>query len=230
VKPAPADLDFALVASIDLGVNTLAAVTSNKPGFQPLLINGRPLKSVNQFYNKRKAELQSRLPTGQKSSARIERLTTKRNLRVKHYLHVTSRRIIDHLVAEGIGALVIGKNEGWKQKVNIGRQNNQTFMSIPHGQFIQMLSYKAELVGIHVILQEESYTSRTSFLDSETPQKHEQYAGRRVARGLFQTGDGRLINADVNAGYQILVKAIPNAFAGHGIEAVVVQPVGLPTN
>ncbi len=127
-----AAVDPNLIAAIDLGVTQLAAVTSNKTGFQPVLINGRPLKHVNAYYNKQRANHQSRLAKfDRKTSRQLDRITTKRNRRVNAYLHTASRRLIDHLVTEGIGTLVIGKNRYWKQEVNMGRRNNQTF-GAPH--------------------------------------------------------------------------------------------------
>jgi putative transposase len=215
------DLDATLVAGVDFGIDNLMLVTSNLAGFVPLAVNGRSLKSINQFYNKRKAHLQSMV--GTQTTKRLLRLTNKRNRKVKHVLHLATRRVIDHLVANRIGVLVIGYNPEWKQRVNIGRANNQKFVAIPHAQAVQMLIYKAQLAGIDVILQEESYTSKCSFLDGEFPQKQRQYAGRRLQRGLFRASDGTFINADVNGAYNIIVKAFPNAF--EGIEGVVVHPV-----
>jgi putative transposase len=225
VEPNP-DLDDAFIAGIDIGLNNLAALTSNKPGFQPLIVNGRPLKSINQFYNKRKAEQQSQLEGNRQTSKRITELTHKRNRKVNHYLHNASRQIIDHLVAEGIGTLVIGKNKNWKQEINIGRQNNQNFVSIPHARFVEMLSYKAKLAGIKVITTEESYTSKCSFLDLEPIGKKETYIGKRVQRGLFRASDGTLINADVNGSGNIIRKVVPNALEADGIEDFVVRPFG----
>ena len=150
------------VASIDLGLNNLVALTSNQPGFTPLLINGRPLKSINQFYNKRKAQLQSQLKGGHKTSHRIQRLTRCRNQKVDNYLHNTSRLIIDLLVAKQIGTLVVGKNVQWKTEIDLGKQTNQNFVSIPHALLIEMLEYKSRLVGIKVRVQEESYTSKSN--------------------------------------------------------------------
>ena len=154
----------ALYAAVDLGVDTLAAITSNHVGFVPRLVNGCPIKSTNQFYNKRRAELQAALGHAG-TTARLERLTTKRTRRINHYLHAASKTIIALLVQEGIGTLVIGKNPLWKQEVKLGRVNNQQFVQIPHARFIEMLRYKAELAGITVKVQEESYTSKASFLD-----------------------------------------------------------------
>ncbi|MEO0988329.1 MAG: transposase [Cyanobacteria bacterium J06639_14] len=220
------------IASIDLGINNLAALTSNKPGFQPVLINGRPLKSINQFYNKTKAHLQSRLSGNRKTSDKIRKLTSKRNYRVDHYLHSTSRLIINHLIANDMGTLVIGRNELWKNGINIGKRNNQQFVQIPHARFIHQLTYKAQMVGIRVLAQEESYTSKASFLDGDPlptyckgqPSPH--FSGRRICRGLYRTARGLLINADVNGSYNILRKAFPH----NGIEAVVVRPVRITPN
>jgi len=213
------------IAGVDIGLNNLAAVASNKPGFVPLLVNGRPLKSINQFYNKRRAQLVSQLKEGNKgTSRRIERLTDKRNRRIKHELHVASLLIIAHLVKEQIGTLVIGKNKNWKQEINIGSRNNQNFVFLPHARFVSMLKYKAELHGISVILTEEGYTSKCSFLDMEPIEKHDVYMGQRIKRGLFRSKSGILINADVNGACNIIRKVAPNAFAD-GVEDAVVRPL-----
>jgi putative transposase len=225
-KVSQADVDPQWVAGVDLGINNLAALTTSQPGFTPLLVNGRPLKALNQLYNKRRAHYQALLPEGQYTSRRLDGLADKRKRRVDSYLHVASRRIIDHLVQHRIGILVIGKNDGWKQEVALGRRTNQNFVFLPHARFIEMLIYKARLVGILVIVAEESYTSKCSFLDKEPIGKREIYAGRRVTRGLFRSKDGRRLNADVNGAYNILCKVIPNAF-GNGIEGAVVHPVRL---
>lgn len=217
-------LDDTLFAGIDLGLNNLAAVTSNKKGFTPFIINGRPLKSTNQFYNKKKAFLQSKLSKEQYTSKKIEKLTLKRYCKIENYLHKTSRQIIDKLVEENIGNLVIGKNDGWKQKINLGKKNNQNFVQIPYNRFISMLSYKAELENIKVTLQEESYTSKCSFLDNEEIKKQNKYKGKRVKRGLFVSSLGVKINADINASYNIIKKASPKSFELEGVEGVVVHP------
>ena len=219
-----------LAASIDLGLNNLVALTSNQPGFIPLLINGRPLKSINQFYNKRSSHLQSQLKGSRKSSPRIQRLTRCRNQKVDNYLHHASRLIIGILVAKQIGTLVIGKNAHWKTEIDLGKQTNQNFVGIPHARLIQMIEYKARLVGMKVIVQEESYTSRSNFLNLDpipvyghTGADDMVFSGKRIKRGLYKTSVGQSINSDVNASYNILRKAIPNAFS-NGIESCVVQP------
>ena len=121
---------------------------------------------------------------------------------------------------------MIGKNTNWKQEVKMGKRNNQQFVAIPHARFIEILTYKAQLVGIRVIVTEESYTSKCSFLDKEPIKKQESYAGKRIKRGLFRAADGRLINADVNGSANIIRKVAPDAFA-EGVEGVVVRPVRL---
>jgi putative transposase len=219
-----ADVDENFVLSIDLGLDNLAALASNQPGFIPLLVNGKSLKAVNQWYNKELARLKSALPANQYSSKRIHALTHKRNSRVEAILHLSSKRIIEFMCLMGMGTLVIGKNKAWKQDIALGKRNNQNFVQIPHARFIEMLSYKAQLLGIRVITTEESYTSKCSFLDLEPVGKHEVYAGKRLKRGLFRASDGRLIHADVNGAYNILRKVIPNAFS-NGIGGAVVHPV-----
>ncbi|MEG4571102.1 transposase [Microcoleus sp. N3A4] len=196
------------VASIDLGLSNLVALTSNQPGFVPLLINGRPLKSINQFYNKRSSQLQSQLKGGRKTSSRIQRLTRCRNQKIDNYLHHASRLIINLLTTKQIGALVIGKNAQWKTEIDLGKKTNQNFVSIPHARLIEMLEYKARQVGIKIIVQEESYTSRANFLDLDPipvygkTDKEPVFTGKRIKRGLYKTSVGQLINSDVNASYK----------------------------
>ncbi len=199
--PSPA-LDPALIASVDIGVNVLAAITSNQPGFQPLLVNGRPLKRCNQWYNKRRAKLQAQLLEQQFTSCALKEITDKRHRVITSYLHTASRAIINRLIQRGIGTLVIGKNAGWKQEVNIGKRNNQAFVLIPHARFIEMLTYKAALVGIHVATIEESHTSKCSFLDNEPICRHDRYLGKRVKRGVFVASTGQTIHADINGSHK----------------------------
>jgi len=227
----PVAVDSELFVAADLGVNVLAALTSNKPGFLPRLVNGRPLKAINQLYNKQRAQHQKRLAkTNRFTSRHLDRITTKRNRRVLHYLHVASRRIIELLVAEGIGTLIIGKNPLWKQEVEMGRKRNQEFVQIPHARFIELLTYKAALVGIRVVLTEESYTSRASFLDRDEIPAYDpartqepRFSGRRERRWYYASGK-RIIHSDVNGAYNIGRKVVPTAFDGLGIAAPAVRP------
>ena len=216
-----AAVDPTLIAAVDLGVNQLAAITCSKPGFQPRLVNGRPLKDLNHYYNQQRARLQSELAKqNRKTSRKLDQITTKRNRRVNAYLHTASRRMIDLFVQEGIGTVVIGKNRFWKQEVEMGRKHNQSFVQIPHARFIDLLTYKARLVGIQVTVQEESYTSKASFLDRDPiatydPKQTEKprFSGKREQRGLYRASNGRRIHADINGSYNILRKAVPNAFS-----------------
>lgn len=193
--------------SIDLGLNNLATVASNV--IKPIIINGKPIKSINQHYNKRKAALQSKL-TDNKTSKLIQQISRKRNNKIDDYLHKTSRYIINHLVSNSINTLVVGYNKEWKQEINIGKKNNQRFVNIPYHKFLHMLRYKAQLEGIMMILNEESYTSKCSFLDNEEVTKHDEYLGRRTKRGLFKSSTGKLINADLNGALNILKKVVGN--------------------
>src|SRR3989441_1189000 len=219
-----AEVNPAYYAGADIGMNNLVALTSNKPNFKAIIVNGRPVKSVNQFYNKRKAELQKQL--GHKGTTkRMERMTNKRNRRIDHYMHTASKRIIDLLVKEGIGVLCIGKNDAWKQNSEMGKRINQNFVQIPHARFIAMLAYKAELVGIRVEITEESYTSKASLLDLDPlpvrkngDEKH-TFSGKRLTRGLYRASNGRYINADINGAGNIIRKVAPDAFQpAEGVE------------
>lgn len=187
---------------IDLGVNNLCTFTSNIG--QSIIYNGRPLKSINQYYNKKKAKLQSELEHTKRTSKRIRRITLRRNNKVKDYLHKVTSKIVDYMETNSIHILFIGKNAGWKEGINLGVKMNQTFVSIPYNRLIEMLQYKCKLKGFKVVLINEAYTSKCSFLDNELICKHETYKGKRIKRGLFQTQNGILINADVNGSYNIM--------------------------
>lgn len=211
--------------SIDLGLDNLATVVTNV-GLNPIIVNGKGLKSNNQYYNKKKAYYQSiaKQMNNQHYTNRLYRLTQKRNLKVEDYLHKVSCYIVDFALEHQINTIVIGNNKNWKQSSSLGKVINQAFVSIPHQKLIDKICYKAELCGIQVILTEESYTSGTSFLDDELPQKEFYNKKRRVRRGLFVSNNGFKINADVNAAFQIMKKVFPNVFAD-GVKGVVLHPV-----
>jgi putative transposase len=235
-EPVQAEVDPSFCVGIDPGVTNLAAIASNREGFIPRLVNGRPVKAWNQWYNKRMKELTKKLHKDERDrvTRQMERITNRRNRQLDHYLHTASRRIVDFLIEEGIGTIIIGKNPLWKQETGMGRRNNQNFVQIPHARFIDMLTYKAALVGIQVEVQEESYTSKASFLDFDPiptykPNDEEQhvFSGKRIGRRnrLYRTRDGRTICADVNGAYNILRKSRPDAFSeAKGVAAYVVQP------
>jgi IS605 OrfB family transposase len=187
------------------------------------------VKAINQAYNKARARLQAKLPEGRYTSRQLEALTDARNRRVRDYLHNASRAVVNWLLSEQLGTLIIGYNAGWKQRANLGRRTNQTFVQLPLRRLADMIAYKATVVGIAVIIHEESYTSKCSFFDGEPVGKRQQYVGRRIRRGLFRTASGRLVNADVNAAYNQIANVAPDAF-GPGRSGCVVQPgrIALP--
>jgi len=190
-----------------------------------LHIKGGMIKSMNQYYNKKRAKLMSYV--GDRGiSNRIRKLNLKRNNKVKDFMHKASRKVIDLCIERNIGTLIVGYNSGWKQEINIGKRNNQTFVSIPFNQFLNMLSYKCAETGINLITINEAYTSGCSFLDNETCNQKNYNKKRRIKRGLFRSNENKLINADVNSAYNIIKKAIPNSFED-GIEGVVLHPVKL---
>ena len=201
-------------ASIDLGLNNLATVTSNV--FTPLIINGRPVKNINQYYNKHLKKKQKLLPLNQYTSDKIRKLSFKREMKLNDYLHKSAKFLVNYLVSKTINVLVIGTNEGWKQNINIGRRNNQNFVNIPFYKFKQILTYLCEENGIEVHEQEESYTSKASFLDKDfiptfkEGEKNKKYtfSGSRIYRGLYKTKNKKIINADVNGSLNILRKFI----------------------
>lgn len=219
--------------SIDLGVNNLSTLTSNDKNFKPLIINGKPLKSINQYYNKKRSKIISILEIRNKSkkSKRLNNLTLKRKNKIDNYLHKSSKKIIEILKENKINTLIIGKNDNWKQETDMNKKNNQNFVSIPHSRFIDMLKYKCERSGLNVIIREESYTSKTSFLNLDPIPSYKkndttkyEFSGYREKRGIYKIKNSSIrINADVNGSYNILRKAVPNAFVD-GIEGFGVIP------
>jgi len=194
--------------SIDLGVNNLMTCF-NTVSSKPTIINGKPLKSINQFYNKKRAKLQSSLQKQypkRKTSKKLKKLTTKRNRKIKDYLHKSSRFVVNYCLESGISNIVVGYNAEWKQNVSIGSRNNQNFVQIPFLTLINQLEYKAALLGISVVRNEESYTSKCSAMDLEPVEKHDVYLGKRVKRGVFKSSIGTKINADLNGAINILRK------------------------
>jgi len=205
----PDEINKDRIAGIDLGVRNLATM-SNNIGEKPIVVKGGICRSINQFYNKEMGELQriyesQKIKTGKKS----KKLFDRRNRKIKDHLHKVSRFIVDYCVKNSIGTLVIGHNEDWKQNAGMSKRNNQNFVQIPFSMLINQIKYKAEEKGINVILQEESHTSKCSFLDSESVEHHDKYVGKRFKRGLFRSAKGKIINADVNGAYNIIKKAIP---------------------
>lgn len=211
--------------SIDLGLDNLATIVTNT-GLNPIIVNGKGLKSNNQYYNKKRAYYQSiaKLMNDKFYTNRLYRLTQKRNFKIEDSLHKISKYIVTFAISNDIHTIVIGNNKDWKRDISLGNRTNQSFVTIPHQKLIEKIIYKARNVGINVILIKESYTSGTSFLDGESPQKEFYNKKRRMYRGLFVSNQGISINADVNAAYQIMKKVFPNIFID-GIEGVVFHPV-----
>lgn len=220
-------------ASIDLGLNNLATVTSNS--FNPFIINGKPLKSINQYSNKMIAKYQSLLPSKQYSSNKINFIRYKREMKVNDYLSKSAKYLVNCLVSQSIDVLVIGTNPGWKQNINIGKgkRNNQNFTNIPFYKFKNKLAYLCGEVGIEVVEQEESYTSKSSFLDNDPIPTYPKssnisFSGERTCRGLYKSKN-KTINADVNGSLNILKKyLISNAAWNENLFSDLVEACSTP--
>lgn len=210
------------IVAIDLGVDNLVTMANNI-GLNPIIINGKGIKSINQYYNKRLAQEKSLLKIrhGKDWSRKLDVITFKRYQRIKNYMHNASHYIVKWCLDNNIDTLVVGKNKEWKQCSDMNKSANQKFVSIPYQILLGQLKYKCENVGINYIENEESYSSGTSFLDGEEPIKENYDKSRRIQRGLFKSNSGLLINSDVNGSLQIMVKVFPNAFnERYGIEGV----------
>ena len=208
------------IVAIDVGVDNFITMVNNM-GEDPIAVKGGVIKSINQYYNKQKAKIQSELKkkNGMDWSKRLQKLSDKRFEKIKYQMHCISKYVIDYCVLYDIDTLIVGHNDQWKQ----GNKGMQNFTYITYDMFFKMLQYKCENNGIRFILVDESYTSGTSFLDEEEPVKENYNKKRRVHRGLFRSNKEEYINADVNGAYQILKKVIPNAFA-NGIEGAGSHP------
>lgn len=205
------------IAGIDLGLDNLATVAINKRGIRPLLINGRPLKSMNLYFNNKRDKIQSELKkcNDRYMPHKLETLYRKRNNRFNTYMHKASKKIIDYCLEHNVKQIIIGHNKLQKQESKL-----KNFVAIPTFRLIELIKYKAEYQGIEVIETEESYTSITSYLDKEEPVKDNADRFRRIHRGLFVSGKGKRINADVNSAYQIMKKVIGDK---------VIKPIGKGT-
>ena len=214
------------ILGIDLGVDNLATCVNNV-GIQPIIINGKVIKSINQYYNKKKAKLQSDLKKrhGKDWSNNLDKLQRDRDNKLEYYLHCASKSIVTYSIGLGITTIVIGLNKTWKQGSKMSKVNNQNFISIPYDKLIKMITYKAQSVGITVITNNESYTSGCSFLDNEVIGKNTYDKNRRITRGLFKSNNGTLINSDVNGAYNIIKKVFSEAFTVDEIEGVHLHPI-----
>lgn len=208
------ELDATKVLGIDLGVNNLATCVTNTG--ESFIIDGKKLKSINQWYNKELSRLSSiKDQQGIKCyTKRQYTLTTKRNNRVNNYIYCAAKKIVNYCVNNKIGNIVVGYNDGFQSRSNLGRINNQNFVMIPLGRLKHRIEYLCNQCGINFFLQEESYTSKASFFDNDkmpkwNPQNPEEakFSGKRVYRGLYITSKGIQLNADVNAALNILRKS-----------------------
>ena len=222
------NLDKERVIGIDLGLNNIITIVNNA-GLQPAIIKGGIVKSINQFYNKQLAKYRSIKDKQGISSEtkKMQQLTRKRNNKINNIFHKISRSLINYCIKHDIGTIVIGYNKTWKNKITIGKRNNQNFVQIPFSKLVSQIKYKSELVEIDIILEPESFTSKCSFLDNESIKKHKRYQGKRICRGLYQSHRGSIINADVNGAYNILKKAVPKAISADGIEGVGLHPYSI---
>lgn len=205
------------VLSIDLGLNNLCSCINNVEK-QPFIVNGRIMKSFNQWYNKRKAKLMS-FAGDKGTSKRLRQLNNYRNFWIEDHIHKVSRFIINYCVDNNIGSLVVGLNKGWKQEINLGKKTNQKFVEIPFSRLIDKISYKCKLVGISFYLSEESYTSKVDHLAFEELGKHDVYLGKRKKRGLFQSSVNKLINADINGAIGIGRKVFGDSYVNRIIDS-----------
>ena len=211
------------ILGIDLGLNNLATCVSNVG--HSFIMNGKPLKSYNQFYNKKKARIQSELKkcNNKYYSKKLSRLDINRNNYINNYFNQGISQIIKYCIKHDIGKLIVGYNETWKNEINLGVKTNQKFMNIPHYLFKQKLISKCSEYNIEIILVEESYTSKCSFIDSEDMCKKDSYLGLRIKRGLYRSNGGILLNADVNGACNIIRKVVPE-FRYEGVEGFIVSP------
>lgn len=201
------------IASIDLGLNNLATVVTND-GENPILISGKKIKSINQYYNKMTSKQKSLLPNNIFTSKSLDRLWLKRNNKISYEIHKVTKFLANYFDERDVSKVIIGNNSGWKNGINLGKINNQNFVNIPYTKFINQLTYKCQMLGITVITREESYTSKASFLDYDEIPNYEdetkpKFSGKRIKRGLYKSTT-RKINADVNGAYNIMAKENPN--------------------
>lgn len=215
---------------IDLGVNNLLTITNNFKK-QPVILNGKGLKSINQYYNKLNSHYQeiSKRMNNKYSTKRLQKIVTKRNNKVLDFMHKASRYLVNYAVENHVSKIIIGYTKGWKQNIELGKKTNQQFVQIPYLLLINLIIYKAKQVGIEVIQHEESYTSGTSVLDNELPIQEYYKISRRKYRGLFISNKNIPINSDVNASYQIIKKVFPEVFA-KGIEDLMLNPIKVNLN
>lgn len=208
-KELNTDLNLNDYLSIDLGMNNLCSCVSKDDCF---ILNGKPLKSINQYFNKEVSKLKSERPLkGDKQDFnynrfKIKNLSLKIELKITDILHKASKYLVNYCVKHKIGTIVFGRNKEWKDSIQLGKQTNQNFVSIPFYKLLKMLEYKCKMIGINLVTQEESYTSKCDSLAFEEVKCHDKYKGSRIKRGLFLSSLGKALNADINGALNILRK------------------------
>lgn len=204
------------IAGIDPGSKNLLAIAFSDKEKRPLIISGKKIKSINCYFNKLIGEAQSKLRPKTYKSSRLDRLWTKRENKLSYEMHVISNFVTNLLDESGCHKVVIGDNKEQKHEIKLGRKNNRKFVQIPHQKLFQMIEYKCKKKGIEVIMREESYTSKASFIDNDfipkfdpKNKKEYEFSGKRIKRGIYKTFNGKKINADINGAYNIMAKQFP---------------------
>ena len=204
------------IAGIDPGSKNLLAIAFSDKEKRPLIISGKKIKSINCYFNKLIGEAQSKLRPKTYKSSRLDRLWTKRENKLSYEMHVISNFVTNLLDESGCCKVVIGDNKEQKHEIKLGRKNNRKFVQIPHQKLFQMIEYKCKKKGIEVIMREESYTSKASFIDNDfipkfdpKNKKEYEFSGKRIKRGIYKTSNGKKINADINGAYNIMAKQFP---------------------
>ena len=216
-KESDLHLNKSNILSIDLGLDNLCTGISNV-GLNPFIINGKVIKSFNQWYNKTKAKWMG-FVGGKGTSRKLKWLNNRRSFWMEDKIHKVSRWIVGYCIENNIGSIVVGLNKGWKQEINLGKQNNQKFVEIPFSKLVDKLTYKAKFIGIDIHTTEESYTSKVDHLAFELPGKHDVYLGKRKKRGLFQSSVNKLLNADVNGAIGIGRKVFGDSYVNRIIDS-----------
>jgi IS605 OrfB family transposase len=221
IKEQELNLSKDNVLSIDVGLSNLATCydVSNNRAF---IMDGKKLKSINYYWNKQNARLQ-----GIKDKQNIKGYTKrqflfkrKRENRIKDVMRKMAKHILDYCIENDIGTIIVGRNKGWKQKINIGKRNNQNFVQVPFGYLMSMLEFKCQEYRLKYLETQESHTSKCSAIDNEEVKHHDEYVGKRIKRGLFQSKDGFLLNADVNGAINIARKSKVTAIQFNTVEQI----------
>jgi len=216
------------IMGIDIGVRNILTVGGSIPS-GGIVVRGGVLKSINQFFNREYARMESisdRHKGDRSLTKKEKKLFMEGNRKVRDVMHKLSRAMMNCALSKNIDTTVIGHNNGWKQYTDMGRRNSQSFVQLQFSMLIAQIGYKAEGIGMNVIIQEEGHKGKCPFLDNENMGHHDTYMGGRIKRGIFRSADVTLIHADLNAAYNVIRKAAPEALAD-GIEGIGLYPRSL---